>query len=204
MRHRRAGQGARAFTFLLTAGALLAATPADAHLVSTGVGPFYDGALHLLLSPLDMLAILASCLLAGLQGPERGRWSIATLPAGWVAGCLVGTYAAGAIMPGDVWLAALVLAIGLLAALDLRLGGWSAIIGAAAGLAFGAENGAALVPVGVGGKVLAGIVVTVFLVTVLATAGSLAIIQRFGRVPCRVAGSWIAAAGLLTVGWAVR
>lgn len=204
MSHRRAGQKARASAFLLATGSLLAATPADAHLVSSGVGPFYDGALHLLLSPLDLLAILASSLLAGLQGPDRGRWSIVSLPAGWVAGCLLGAYGVGTVVFGDVWLAALVLAIGLLAALDLRLGGWAAIIGAAAGLAFGAENGAALVPVGLGTKVLAGIVVTVFLVTVLATAGSLAIIQRFGRIPCRVAASWIAAAGLLTVGWALR
>jgi len=37
---------------------------AQAHLVTSGLGPFYDGALHLLLSPADMLGLAAAALLA--------------------------------------------------------------------------------------------------------------------------------------------
>ncbi|MGH9366853.1 MAG: HupE/UreJ family protein, partial [Thermoanaerobaculia bacterium] len=55
----------------LLAAALLLAMPraAYAHLVSTGVGPFYDGAAHFLVSFEELLPVLALSLFAGLRGP---------------------------------------------------------------------------------------------------------------------------------------
>ena len=41
---------------------------AYAHLMSTGFGPFYDGVIHLTLSPDDLLGVLGLSLLAGLAG----------------------------------------------------------------------------------------------------------------------------------------
>lgn len=46
---------------------------ATAHLVTTGFGPFYDGAMHLLLSPGDLLGLTAAALLAGLNGTRASR-----------------------------------------------------------------------------------------------------------------------------------
>ena len=50
--------------------ALLALFPqaAAAHLVSTGMGPFYDGMSHVFLTPDDVLAIVALALFSGLGG----------------------------------------------------------------------------------------------------------------------------------------
>jgi urease accessory protein len=65
-------------------------TALEAHLNSTGLGPIYDGALHLLLSPEDLVPALALALLAGLRGARYGRVALLALPAAWLAGGLAG------------------------------------------------------------------------------------------------------------------
>jgi len=56
-------------------------TALEAHLNSTGLGPIYDGAVHLLLSPEDLVPALALALLAGLRGPRYARVALFGLPA---------------------------------------------------------------------------------------------------------------------------
>ena len=58
---------------------------AQAHLVTSGLGPFYDGALHLLLSPADMLGLAAAALLAGLRGRQAARLTVVVLPIAWLS-----------------------------------------------------------------------------------------------------------------------
>jgi urease accessory protein len=53
---------------LLLAIFVASATPAHAHLMNTGFGPFYDGLAHPLMSPEDLLPVAAMTLLAGLGG----------------------------------------------------------------------------------------------------------------------------------------
>ena len=50
-------------------------TPSMAHaiIVSTGLGPFYDGLSHFALTPEDLLPALALALLVGLSGARAGR-----------------------------------------------------------------------------------------------------------------------------------
>ena len=81
----------------LAIGLLAAATPAQAHLMNSGFGPFYDGLAHPLLSPEDLLPALAVILLAGLGGARQGRCVLATLPLAWLAG-MAGGWAIG--LPG--------------------------------------------------------------------------------------------------------
>jgi hydrogenase/urease accessory protein HupE len=78
----------------LALAALLLALPsvALAHLVNSGLGPFYDGALHLLLSPGDLLGLLAAALLAGLRGPRAGRLTVMVLPVAWLLAGLIGLH----------------------------------------------------------------------------------------------------------------
>ena len=78
----------RSGIFASVAAALLAVPgAAQAHLVNSGLGPFYDGALHLLLSPGDLLGLVAAALLAGLRGARAGRLTV-IFPAGVSAtGC---------------------------------------------------------------------------------------------------------------------
>ena len=51
---------------------------------------------------------------------------------------------------------------------------------------------------------LVGIVATLFVVVALAAAMVVALRAPWGRVAVRVAGSWIAAVGLLLLGWSFR
>ena len=75
-----------------SAAALLLAVPAaaQAHLVNSGLGPFYDGALHLLLSPGDLLGLVAAALLAGLRGAKAGRLTVMALTLSWLLAGMIG------------------------------------------------------------------------------------------------------------------
>jgi hydrogenase/urease accessory protein HupE len=59
----------------LVAGFALLCSPsrAAAHLVTTGMGPVYDGIAHLLLTPEDLVPVLAIALYAGLRGRCREK-----------------------------------------------------------------------------------------------------------------------------------
>ena len=72
----------RKFACML-AGSALFADRADAHLVSTELGPFYDGAAHPFVTPEDVLLITAVAALAGLRGAEGGRRALVGLCIGW-------------------------------------------------------------------------------------------------------------------------
>ena len=81
------GAGARRAPRPLTlAGAVavlaLLPTPAHAHLVTTGLGPLYDGISHLFLSFEDFIPVVAIALLAGLNGPKAGRLALFAVPGG--------------------------------------------------------------------------------------------------------------------------
>jgi hydrogenase/urease accessory protein HupE len=51
---------------------------------------------------------------------------------------------------------------------------------------------------------LAGLAAAVFVVTVLAAAFVAQLRAQWARIAVRVAGSWIAASGLLLLGWSIR
>ena len=67
---------------------------AEAHLNSTGMGPIYDGLMHFLMSPEDLVPAFALALLAGLRGAAYGRRASFTLPVAWLVGSLFGLTAA--------------------------------------------------------------------------------------------------------------
>ncbi|UCD82155.1 MAG: HupE/UreJ family protein, partial [Desulfobacterales bacterium] len=92
----------------------------QAHLVNTGLGPFYDGVSHLAMSPDDLLSTLALALLAGLSGARAGRNVLFLLPPVWFFGGVFGLR-----MEQEVSLALFsilsFLVTGALVALDRRL-----------------------------------------------------------------------------------
>jgi len=186
--------------------ALFAALPAaaQAHLTSSGLGPVYDGILHFATSPEDFAAVVALALFAGLRGPQQGRWTLFALPCAWLLGSFVGLVA---IMPQSnasmsaVWL----LGLGVLVALDAKLPpAATAAIAALLGLVHGYANGSGMNLTLAVTLALLGLAAAVF----VATAWSAAVVVRFGnawrRIVVRVIGSWIAASGLLLLGWAIR
>lgn len=186
------------------AGAVLAPAAAKAHLVTTGLGPVYDGITHLVVSPGDLLMVIALSLLAGLGGASHGRWALAALPVAWLVGGVLGLQGAGEITLPIVVAAAL-FAAGALVAADLDLSrhvvtGLVAVLG----LFYGVLNGSALTEAGAGLLGLLGIVVTVAVLVALLAGTVVGLRSGWARIVVRVAGSWIAAIAILMLGWAVK
>lgn len=189
------------------AGALvttLAAAPADAHLMNTGLGPFYDGLTHLFLTPEDLLPVVAVALLAGLRGPRPGRAVLLVLPAAWLVGSGAGLLGAPHV-PLPAATAAVTIAIGALVAADrpLPLGlvaGLAILVGLVSGGFAGIELGRARMSgLGIAGAVCALLAVVSLLAGQVTSARA-----PWARAAVRIAGSWIAASGLLMLGWSVR
>lgn len=183
---------------------VLAAMPVRAHLMETGFGGYYDGLAHLLLTPSDLLLVVALAVLAGQNGSRCSRWLLLTLGGAWLLGGLVGLQFPSE--PELPWLLTLSFTlVGLLVALQLRAGavGLSVLAGML-GMLHGVINGAAMNHGGGGGLALLG---SVCGVVVLGTiiAGQTTVLQAsWQRIALRVMGSWIAASGLLMLGWLAR
>jgi urease accessory protein len=183
---------------------LLLPASAHAHLVTTGLGPLYDGISHVVLSPDDLLPVLAMALLAGLNGRAASRWALLLLPLAWAVGGLAGLGSRTPPFPGAL-AAASVLVLGLMTAVDRRLPpGLVASLAAAFGLLHGWLNGASIGSAGREALGLAGIVATVFVLVALVAARVVSLRAPWARIVVRVAGSWTGAIGLLMLGWSLR
>jgi urease accessory protein len=183
---------------------MLAALPAEAHLNSTGMGPIYDGLMHFLLSPEDLSPVLALALLAGLRGASYGRRALFVLPAAWLLGGLIGLGVTSANAHPFISASWFLLLGGLLAA-DAKLS-LRATTGLAAlvGLYHGYLNGTGLGLSFTSAAVLLGLIFAVFVLVALGAALVVQLRASWARIAVRVAGSWIAASGLLMLGWAMR
>lgn len=182
----------------------IAATPARAHLVETGFGAFYDGFAHVVLTASDLLVVLALALLAGQRGTEAARWSLLALPAAWVAGGLAGT-----TLGIDAALPLLTtLSFGVAGALvALRAPLPSAVVttyAALAGGAHGVANAATVAAGGTAALALVGATCAVFCLFVITSAQVTVMRAGWTAIAVRVAGSWVAAAAILMIGWQAR
>jgi len=183
---------------------LLVPAIARAHLTDTGLGPIYDGIAHLLLSFDDLLPVVALALLAGLNGARAGRLVLFILPVAWLAGGIAGVFAAAA-SPPPVATALSLLALGILTAASARLKPALVVgLAVALGLTHGWLNGAAIAAAGREASGLIGIAGTIFVIVALASALVVSLRQPWTRIAVRVTGSWIAAVGLLLLGWGLR
>ena len=182
----------------------LGATPAQAHLNSTGLGPLYDGAMHFMASPEDLIPALALALFAGLRGAAQGRSALFVLPGAWLAGGLLGLTASAATGSAVVTAAGF-LVLGVLIAADAKLPR-PVTIGLALllGTYHGYLNGSGMGPTAYAAVVLLGLVAVVFILAARAAAVVVRLRADWSRIAVRVAGSWIAASGLLLLGWAAR
>jgi len=176
---------------------------AEAHLNSTGLGPFYDGLAHFLLSPEDFIPVLALALLAGQRGAAYGRRVLFILPAAWLLGGFIGL--AGTATGGTALACISFLLLGGLLAADAKvslqaLTGLSALVG----VFHGYLNGTGMGPPRDALLVLLGLVFPVFVLVAIAAAFVVGLRQQWARIAVRVVGSWIVASGLLLLGWAAR
>ena len=182
----------------------LTARPVQAHLMETGFGGYYDGLAHLLLTPSDLLLVVALAVLAGQNGSRCSRWLLLTLIATWLVGGLVGLQFDSE--PQLPWLLTLSFTlVGVLVALQVRAGvvGLSLLAGLL-GLLHGIINGSAMNHGGGGSLALLGSVCGVAVIGAI-IAGQTTVLQTsWQRIALRVMGSWIAASGLLMLGWLSR
>jgi len=176
---------------------------ARAHLVETGLGPVYDGIAHFAMTPEDLIPVFALAVFAGLRGRDHARRVIFMLPLAWLLAGLLGAAARISQPESLSWVPLLVL--GGLVAADVRLpAAATTAIAAAVGLFLGLANGDAMAQAGSGVRGVVGIVGAVFVVTILGAACTVAWQSGWLRIAWRVAGSWIAAVGLLLLGWSLR
>ncbi|MFO1393804.1 MAG: HupE/UreJ family protein [Steroidobacteraceae bacterium] len=200
-RSRIARQAAALVTALLAAFGCL---PAEAHLNSTGMGPVYDGLSHFAMSPDDLVPVLALALLAGLRGADAARRALIALPAAWLTGCLLGMNAP-AVHVGSAWAALNFLVLGGLVVADAKLSPRVlAALAVVLGLAHGYLNGSGLGRSGQAFVAVLGLASAVFVTIALVSAFVVRLRAHWARIAVRVAGSWIAASGLLMLGWALR
>jgi hydrogenase/urease accessory protein HupE len=172
--------------------------------MNSGFGPFYDGLAHPFISPEDLLPAIAITLLGGLGGARQGRFVLATLPFAWLAGMVAG-WAVG-LPASPAWLDAVVTALlGALVAADLRLPlALVTAFAAALGALHGYDNGHDLAAATGALLAIFGIACSLFAVVSL-LAGQVAVLRaQWARLAVRISGSWIAAVGLLMLGWSMR
>jgi hydrogenase/urease accessory protein HupE len=188
-------------------GALLfvlgSAHGAAAHTFDSRFGDLYGGVLHPLTALEHALPILAVGLLAGQQGERAARWLVLVFPLALLCGAAL----AVAVPPLSVARfvnAASFVVLGLLLAAGWRLPlGLLIALGAAFGLTHGYENGRAMAPDTTVHLFVLGVAAAGGLVTALVSAAAIDLAPApWSRVAVRVAGSWIAAIGIMTIGLA--
>jgi urease accessory protein len=176
---------------------------AEAHLVTTGLGPVYDGIGHLLMTLEDLLPVLALALFAGLRGAGSGRRVLGVLPSAWLVGGCIGLLVPG--LPEFPVPALSLLILGTLVAADLPLPPTAVTaLAVGLGLVHGLLNGVAMQQAGAGVLGLLGLLAALVVLVALVAAGVVALHQPWARIAVQVAGSWMAAIGLLMLGWALR
>ena len=186
----------------IIAAVLFQSASADAHLVTTGMGPVYDGIGHLLLTPEDLVPAVAVALFAGLRGTASGRSALFFLPLAWLIGGLAGLTASS--FTGFPLPALSFIVLGILIAADLRLPTPAfTVLAVAVGLVHGFFNGIALKE-GPAASGLLGIMAALFVLVALAAAAVLSLKPPWARIVIRVAGSWVTAMGILMIGWYFR
>ena len=197
----------RAITIRIFSGAVAAIVflmpdIAAAHLVTTGMGPVYDGIGHLLLTPEDLIPVIAVALYVGLRGKAPGRRALFFFPLAWLAGGVAGLMITGTPIFPLPMLSFLLLG-GLIAA-DVHLpDNIVTTLVIAVGIIHGFYNGIAMEG-GPGISGLFGITATLFVLVAIASAFVVSLQAAWTRIAVRVTGSWIAAVGLLMLGWLVK
>jgi hydrogenase/urease accessory protein HupE len=178
---------------------------AHAHLVTTGLGPVYDGIGHFSLSPDDSIPVVALGVLAGLRGKAAGRGIMFQLPLAWFCGGVAGLMAHSEPSLPLQFLS--FMTVGILIATDLPLPDLAVIgVGLSFGLLHGFLDGFGFRDAGAGNGILQllGISVVIFVLATMVAALVVSIRPAWARIVVRVAGSWVAAIGLLMLGWALR
>ena len=185
----------RACAALALAGAAL---PAWAHSPIPGIGNFYNGALHPVVSPAHLMVLLALGLAVGQRGLGAARTPLLAMLVALVAGLAAHRLAGDP--DTDALLLTLAALLGLAAAAAWRAPAFVlAAVAALVGLAVGVSSG----PTGLEGSArwttLAGTLAAALLLPTYAAAMVTLIKVAWLHIAVRVVGSWLAAAAMLVL-----
>jgi urease accessory protein len=166
------------------------------------LGPVYDGIGHLAMTPEDLIPALAIALYAGLRGAELAKQALFILPLAWFLGGVLGIAIEG--LPALPIPAISFLVLGILIAADRSLSRkWFSVLITGVGFVHGILNGIVLKD-GPGFLGLVGIMAALFVIVALVAAFTVSLKKPWARIMVRVAGSWVAAIGILMFGWIFR
>ena len=181
---------------------LATATPAFAHSANKRLGDFYGGILHPITAVEHLFPIIALSLLAGQQGPRWARWIVLAFPIGLLVGAIIGTYTG----PYDyiAWMNKIsFVVLGILVAAAARVPfSCLVLISLLFGATHGYENTADVSQTVNMGIFLPGILVSGLSLVAIVAAIAVSFRLPWQKIAVRVAGSWIAAIGLLAIGTA--
>lgn len=178
---------------------VLTSAPAFAHPMQ-GVGDFYDGMLHPIITLETVLPLIAFSLLAGQQRREAAIALLPAFPIALIVGAWIATLGN---IPSYVGIALLVQTaiLGLLVAVSRPLSVWilvplSAVLGISVGVTNTVEALAQVSTL----RFVAGIVLTGFLLLVYGNGLVRNLKSNWTQIAIRVVGSWIAAISILDLG----
>jgi urease accessory protein len=198
-----------AFTSIATATLVASAQAADAHIIASRLGDFYTGALHPLTDLKDLILWAAIGVLAGSLGASKGRWLVLAFPLGLLAGLGLGR-ATGFVSAGPAADAGMILVLGLLLAAAVRMPmallcaiafGLAVMRGAANAGDLGPETNRLLFAAGLACAGYAAITLTMA-VTLAFRRPEAGASMAWRGIAIRAFGGWIAAIGLMMVGFA--
>ena len=187
------------YAALAVSGAFLPAT-AWAHLVNTNVGEFYAGMMHPLTSSEHLLPTVALALIAGQCGKRSARAALFAFP----AALLLGTWAGSLLPPYDIFQVVnlvILLVLGVLLTLTNRIkhAGTLAIamLAILTGLVLGYRSGMDMAAANVAARFIPGVALTGFILVALIAAWVPVAASRKGQVVLKMAGTAIAAVGMV-------
>jgi hydrogenase/urease accessory protein HupE len=135
--------------------------------------------------------VVVRAIAPSVATPSAGRRALSVLTGAWLGGGIFGVLKGTFALPGFVAALSLLL-LGGLTAWDRRLSpGAIGALALAVGLVHGWMNGI-------------GIATVTFALAALVSALAVALRPPWTRIALRVAGSWVAAVGLLLLGWSLR
>lgn len=176
---------------------LASPSPVFAHAVDARFGDFYGGMLHPVTAVEQLLPLIGLSLLAGQQTARQARWNLLALPLGLLLGAVGGL--AGSPLSWVEWInRSSLLAVGLAVVAAVRVPLPVLFVASVAlGVSHGYENVADITSTVSVGRFLPGLVCTG--ICLAAVFAALAVCARppWQTIAVRVAGSWIAAVGLL-------
>jgi len=189
----------RNILFLIFIGMIIFPINTVAHLASGRFGDFYAGSFHLLTAIEHLIPMIALGLLAGQQGTKISRLMVFLIPVTLIIGTLVGIYTSG--LTFSIYINSFsFLLIGGLVALNKKLSpNLILLIILILGITHGYSNGTAFEPTLSVFNYVIGVATTGLIIVTIFAGIALSVKKDWQKIAVRVAGSWIAAIGLITL-----